>query len=1650
MLAAGLLGGPLLASAAGAGAAGLGALALLGGGGSGGSGGEGDGLADPTVDDPDSTIAISGSDPEVVTVTGTGNPGSSVAITVDGDTVTSTVADDGTWAVVIEGEAFPEDGDYGDLLVVVTEVDGTVVELDGPALVIDTTPPDLTIESGAVSTGDQYNAEAYDDGVTLTGTAEVGSAVTVTVGTTVQEVSVGPDGAWAITFDATTFPGGEYDQAVTVTAVDSFGNTTVINDTVAVDTVPNALTLDAVTGDDLISYSDAYTDPDPVDGSFGVNSFAISGTTEAGASVSVTVGGNTYDVVAGDDGVWSITVDGSIVGTAEESTLTVTATTTDAFGNVSTVTRDVAVDTYAEVALTNAPLTGDDIVNAAEHASGLTLTGTSQAGSSVEVRMFGESYAADVADDGSWTLTVPPASLPTGTQYTHAQIIATDTAGNTASAWHFIGIDTETAVTIDSTTGGADGVINAEERAEGVVLSGTAEPGATLTITIGDMTYTTTALAVDDGSVNDIVDAVTPPFELTYSDDGVWSITLPTEALPEGVANPQVIVTSVDALGNSATTSTTLNIDTETSVSFTPGAFAGDGIVNNQEQADGVTVTGAAEPGATVVLSYGGADTVTVTAGDDGAWSAEIPGGALPTGQTSVDLTVTATDLAGNTATATRPLAIDTLNEVTIDTSASDAADNAAIGVQADGTINATERADGVMVSGTTDAGATVVVTAGTASLTTLADASGAWSVTVPADDIPEGTYDLDITATSTDPEGNVVSTQAVLPVDTDVALTVDTGAVEGDGIVNAVERQDGVPLSGTSEPGATVVLTIDGQDLPAATADASGNWTVLVPATLVPEGTLGLPVTATATDLVGNTVSASGALSIDTENALTIATDDVTADGVVNAAERTQGVTLTGTGEPGATVEVTVNGNRFETTVDGTGAWSVGLGADVIPAGTDPLPVTAISTDAAGNQTVATGAISVDTETAVTVAPQGLGGDSVLNHAERLNGLMLAGTAEPGSTVVVTLGAVSRNATIEADGSWSAQFFPSDVPTGETTVPVAAVATDAYGNTATSTAQVNVDTLVRDFAMTDAGDIADGMLTGPEAADGLTLTGTVEPGSVVEVALDGVALTATVSGGTWSVTYPPGSLPDGERSVDLVITATDAAQNTATETRTVQVDTVAGTLTIDPDPIETDDVVNEVEASDGVTITGTSDPGRVVTVTLGGASKAVLTAADGTWQADFAPGEIVPGTYTADITATISDSVGNVLTRTDTVRIDTEVTNFGFADVTVAGDDVISGAEAMAGVQVSGTTEPGSRLWVRYGALDREVDVDPVTGEWSLTLTGADLPLGESAAETLTVDTIDPAGNTATADLTFAVDRIVNELSLSPDPITADDVVNSYEATNGVTLTGRVEPGSSVMIEIQGVAYEADVEPDGRWSLDVPAGVLPQDYSGDLPITIAATDRYGNTLSIDETIAVDTALPDLPEWRGYGRDIVGLDEIRIETTEDDIAIGHVIDGATGPEIEAVTIDPANSFDVPALGTSYLGFETSVPDGSHLVMTATDSAGNTSGAYLVSDDPMTNDVTFTDNLAQALAPFEIELIDLDFAEDSQLSITEAQILQLSQSTDRLVVEGGSDDSVTITGAQSAGQVMQEGETYNAYTLGQATVLIDDDITNVVI
>jgi len=289
----------------------------------------------------------------------------------------------------------------------------------------------------------------------------------------------------------------------------------------------------------------------------------------------------------------------------------------------------------------------------------------------------------------------------------------------------------------------------------------------------------------------------------------------------------------------------------------------------------------------------------------------------------------------------------------------------------------------------------------------------------------------------------------------------------------------------------------------------------------------------------------------------------------------------------------------------------------------------------------------------------------------------------------------------------------------------------------------------------------------------------------------------------------------------------------------------------------------------------------------------------------------------------------------------------------------------------------------------------------------------------------------------TVRVDTIVNRLTMTT-PVEGDNIVNRAEASDGITLTGTVEAGSTVSVTFEGVTRTATVTSSGNWSVtygahEVPAG----EYT--TTVTINATDAVGNTRAMTETFAVDTTPPEAPLIESYTRSGPGVRGLTTSLTEDTVEIAQ-IDGSG--KVSAVDYTVSEDTYYNELDFS---FRTPIANGSHLVITASDDAGNSTSTLFVLEETLTNVVDLGN---QGLGVFDIEAIDLQFAEDSVLTLTASDLHALCAHSNTLTIHGGADDTVNILGATATGDTTEiGGRIYNIYAMGDqgGSLIIDDEI-----
>ncbi|WP_114212753.1 BapA/Bap/LapF family prefix-like domain-containing protein, partial [Acinetobacter baumannii] len=489
----------------------------------------------------------------------------------------------------------------------------------------------------------------------------------------------------------------------------------------------------------------------------------------------------------------------------------------------------------------------------------------------------------------------------------------------------------------------SDNVINASEASGNVTITGV------LKNIPADAANTAVTVVINGVTYNATVDKAA----------GTWTVSVPGSGLvADADKTIDAKVTFTDAAGNSSSVNDTQTYTLDTTAPNAP-------VIDPVNGTD--PITGTAEPGSTVTVTYPDGSTKTVVAGPDGTWTVPNPG--LNDGD---KVTAIATDPAGNPSLPGTAI-VDAVGPNT------DGVNFTVDSVTADNVINASEASGNVTVTGVlknvpADAANTVVtvVINGQTYTATVDSTAGTWTVSVSGSDLTaDADKTIDAKVTFTDAAGNSSS------VNDTQTYTVDTVAPNAP-VLDPINATD--PVSGQAEPGSTVTVTYPDGTTATVVAGTDGSWSVPNPGNLVDGDT----VTATATDPAGNTsLPGTGTVSADI-TAPVVALDDVLTNDSTPA--------LTGTvNDPTATVVVNVDGVDYPAVNNGDGTWT--LADNTLPTLADgPHTITVTATDAAGNVGNDTAVVTID-----TVAPNA----PVLDPINATD--PVSGQAEPGSTVTVT-----------------------------------------------------------------------------------------------------------------------------------------------------------------------------------------------------------------------------------------------------------------------------------------------------------------------------------------------------------------------------------------------------------------------------------------------------------------------------------------------------------------------------------------------------------------------------------------------------------------------------------------------------------------------
>ncbi|OOH87639.1 hypothetical protein BMT54_09675 [Pasteurellaceae bacterium 15-036681] len=656
-------------------------------------------------------------------------------------------------------------------------------------------------------------------------------------------------------------------------------------------------------------------------------------------------------------------------------------------------------------------------------------------------------------------------------------------------------------------------------------------------------------------------------------------------------------------------------------------------------------------------------------------------------------------------------------------------------------------------------------------------------------------------------------------------------------------------------------------------------------------------------------------------------------------------GKTIRGTAEPGAKVEIDVDGDGepdYTTTAGADGKYAIDISDKPL---TNGEKIVATAQDNAGNKSEPAEGIAQD-----TTAPEA---PTVMVSQD---GKMVSGKAEPNSTVEIKdeNGKVIAKATADDKGNYTAELA-QPLTNGEL---INATSIDKAGNSSKPTTANAPDT------------------TAPNAPvlssfDGSTIKGAAEPNSTVQIknaAGEVIGTGVADDKGNFSIKLDT----PVDNGTEVTATATDKAGNESNESNPLAADTIAP------------EAPSATVSPDGAQVTGKAEPNSTVEITDEDGNVIGTAVADD------------EGNYVADLDKPLTNGELVKATATDAAGNKSEPTAANAPDITAPEAPELTGFD---GTTVKGKAEPNSTVQIKdendnvigETVADENGDfsvklANPVAAGTPVKATATDKAGNESddsnslaadpsqditapeapsatvspdgtqvtgkAEPNSTVEITDEDGNvigTAVADDEGNYVADLDKPLTNGEPIKAtatDEAGNKSEPTDanapdttapeapeltgfdGTTVKGKAEPNSTVQIkdENDNVIGETVADENGDFSVK-----LANPVAEGTEVKATATDKAGNESDDSNPLAADPSqditAPEAPSATVSpdGTQVTGKAEPNstVEITDED---GNVIGTAVADDEGNYVAD----LDKP------------LTNGEPVQATATDKAGNKS------------------------------------------------------------------------------------------------------------
>ncbi|MCK5810086.1 MAG: hypothetical protein KAH00_03310 [Cocleimonas sp.] len=636
-----------------------------------------------------------------------------------------------------------------------------------------------------------------------------------------------------------------------------------------------------------------------------------------------------------------------------------------------------------------------------------------------------------------------------------------------------------------------------------------------------------------------------------------------------------------------------------------------------------------------------------------------------------------------------------------------------------------------------------------TVSVTTTANDQGVWnSAAVDMSTLADG--DITLSAKTTDAKGYHSNATKSFKKDTQIATVVISTPT-----LDQMIADKEVTISGTADPESAMSVQIDADNHCTAVASTEGNWSCKVDK-LVLDKTY--PLEVTSTDNAGNESKASSGFKTPPLTFIILTPEDKSTVAGNNP-------TITGTSLPKTIITVTAGDKNCIATTNAAGEWSCTIEGLPI-GGPQSLNIKADGVDGVTNKTKQVEITVPDKPLVVTSPAQ--------NELIKTDAIIITGTTDPHASVTVSSGEAGETCQINADvkGDWSCRITIKKADEAKT-LTVTSELTGITKKTATVVTKHPsiLDVISPKDKTTVAG--TSPLITGKSVPDAV-ITATVGDKSCT-----GIASTT----GDWHCTIQDLPVGGPQKLVINVVTQGGLKKSIELEISVPEKPLVVTS----PQP-------NEFIKTDAITITGTTDPHALVTVSSGETGETCQVDADvkGDWSCHF-------DIEKADETKTLT--VTSELTGVDKKIATVITTHPSILEVTAPADKTTVESSSPL---LSGKSVPNAVITATVS--DKSCTATTTdTGDWHCTI--KDLPVG--GPQKLVIGVVTKNGLKKSTEL---------EISVPEKPlVVTSPQQNDLILTETITTTGKTDPHAVVTVTSDEIGETCQINADanGDWRCD-------------------------------------------------------------------------------------------------------------------------------------------------------------------------------------------------------------------------------------------